>query len=144
MQTLLNYIKQNYKIMLKFVIMMVISILITQVIELLFSHENEGLHKKEEKIFKVILPQGVIGCISQDKFDQVQKLYAEKNRDEIKKTLNSKDCFVFAKDEEFTGLENYCDEDSKPTDNHIFSSKKFLITKIILPCYAFNKIEISK
>ena len=118
--------------------MMVLSLVITQILHLLFSEETAGLKKREEKVFKVILNQGVIGCTSQEKFDNVQKLYNQNNQKEIKKILNNKDCFIFNKDEEFTGLDNYCNEDSKLTDSYIFGSKKFMLTKIILPCFAFK------
>jgi hypothetical protein len=124
--------------MVKFVVMMILSLVITQILHLLFSEETAGLKKREEKVFKVILNQGVIGCISQEKFDNVQNLYNQNNQKEIKKILNNKDCFIFSEGEEFTGLDNYCNEDSKLTDSFIFGSKKFMLTKIILPCFAFK------
>ncbi len=118
--------------------MMILSLIITQILHLLFSEENAGLKKREEKVFKVVLNQGVIGCISQEKFNVVQKLYAQNNDQEIKKILNNKDCFIFAKGEEFSGLDNYCNQDSELSDSYIFGSKKFMLTKIILPCFAFK------
>jgi len=124
--------------MSKFIIMMILSFIITQIIHILFSEENSGLKKYEEYTFKVILDQGVIGCLSQTSFDEVQKLYEQKKINQIKKYLTEKKCYVFAKDEEFQGLEKYCNEDSKYSDNHMFSSKKFLLSKIILPCYGFK------
>ena len=126
--------------MVKFIAMMIISLIVSQLLHLFFSEKNSGLVEKKEKHFKVILDQGVIGCISQDKFDHVQLLYGQEKFSEIKKILNNKDCFVFQKDEEFQGLDNYCDDDSKITQSFTFSSKKFLLTKIILPCFAFKKI----
>jgi len=124
--------------MIKFVVMMVLSLVITQILHLLFSEETAGLNKREEKIFKVILKQGVIGCISQEKFDKVQNFYAQNNQKEIKKILDNKDCFIFSQGEEFNGLDNYCNKDSKLTDSYVFGSKKFMLTKIILPCFAFK------
>ncbi|GDX35500.1 hypothetical protein LBMAG18_00110 [Alphaproteobacteria bacterium] len=127
--------------MSKFIIMMALSFIITQIIHILFSEDKSGQKTYEEFTFKVILQQGVIGCISQDSFDEVQKLYQQKRNSEIKKYLTEKKCYIFAKDEEFQGLENYCNEDSKHFDNHMFSSKRFLLSKIILPCYGFRNYE---
>lgn len=128
--------------MVKFVVMMILSIVITQIFHILFGEENSGIEKKQEKIFKVILAQGVIGCTSQEKFDNLKKSYSLNDQEQIKKMLSEKKCFVFDKGEEFVGLDNYCNDYSKMMDNHIFSSKKFLLTKIILPCFAF--IEVKK
>ena len=74
--------------MTKFVAMMILSLIITQILHLLFSEETAGLKKREEKVFKVILNQGVIGCISQEKFDNVQNLYTQNNQNEIDRIVN--------------------------------------------------------
>lgn len=124
--------------MKKFVIMMILSFIITQILHILFSEENSGLNKIEEKTFLVELNQGVIGCITQEHFDSVQELYQQNNLNKIKEILKSKKCFIFSKGEEFQGLETYCNSNEKSTDSHMFSSKKFLLTKIILPCFAFS------
>lgn len=127
--------------MVKFVVMMILSILITQVFHVLFGEENSAMTKKEEKTFKVILNQGVVGCTSQEKFDNLKKSYSLNDQEQIKKMLNEKQCFVFEKGEEFIGLDSYCKDYSDIANNHIFSSKKFLLTKIILPCFAFVEVK---
>ena len=127
--------------MVKFVVMMILSILITQVFHVLFGEENSAMIKKEEKTFKVILNQGVVGCTSQEKFDNLKKSYSLNDQEQIKKMLNEKQCFVFEKGEEFVGLDSYCKDYSDIANNHIFSSKKFLLTKIILPCFAFVEVK---
>jgi hypothetical protein len=120
--------------------MMVISLVVSQLLHLFFSEKNSGIEPKDQQHFKVILQQGVVGCIAQDKFDLVQKLYSQNDVVEIKKILNNKECFVFVKDEEFSGPKTNCDEKSKITDSFTFSSKKFQLTKIVLPCFAFKTI----
>ena len=55
--------------------MMVISLVVSQLLHLFFSEKNSGIESKDQQHFKVILQQGVVGCIAQDKFDLVQKLY---------------------------------------------------------------------
>ena len=127
--------------MVKFVVMMILSILITQVFHVLFGEENSAMTKKEEKTFKVILNQGVVGCTSQEKFNNLKKSYSLNDQEQIKKMLNEKQCFVFEKGEEFIGLDSYCKDYSDIANNHIFSSKKFLLTKIILPCFAFVEVK---
>ena len=119
---------------------MVISLVVSQLLHLFFSEKNSGMQPDDQHYYKVILKQGVVGCITQDKFDLVQKLYSQNDLDAIKKILNNKECFVFVKDEEFIGPKTNCDNKSKITDSFAFSSKKFQLSKIILPCFAFKVI----
>jgi len=121
--------------------MMILSFIITKILHLLFSEENSGLKKSEEANFIVKLDQGVIGCITQEHFDLTQKLYQQNDIKKIKEIVNSKKCFIFQKGEEFQGLENYCNSNEKYNDSHIYSSKKFLLTKIILPCFGLELIR---
>jgi len=123
--------------MIKFLIIIVLSLAITKILHVFFDNKKTADHAdKKEIIYKIIPSGGVVGCLSRDLYKQMSSYYKKKEYKKIRKMINDKSCFVFQKDEEVIGTGEICNKNNTYGDVFMFSTKKFIVGRIFLPCYA--------
>ena len=64
--------------MWKFIIVFILSLIITQVLNVLFGSEKRSENVKEV-VYKVTAKEGIIGCLSKEKFAEAADYYKRHN-----------------------------------------------------------------
>jgi hypothetical protein len=126
--------------MFKFIILFILSFAITKLLYATFGHKNAGEEtSKKEVIYKITAENGVVGCLSKEKFREAADYYSQGNLEPVKKMMAEEICFIFKKGEEVKALEGTCDNDQ--SDNLFpFKSERFLLVQPYLPCFAVARI----
>jgi hypothetical protein len=122
--------------MVKFIILLILSFFITQALEALFGNKEAGHEAKKDVDYKVTLDQGIIGCLSKDKFKEAANYYTKRDFTKIKKLIDEEICFFFAKDSELSAPEGTCSSDHGDDELFPFKSPKFMLLQPYLPCFA--------
>jgi len=124
--------------MLKLVIVFVLSFVITQILNSFFLHEKHAdlETKKKNVTFKVTAPNGVIGCLSKEKYHEAANFYEKNNVAAVKKMIADEICFFFENGTELEALEGTCDKDADDNDLFPFLPLKFAVLQPFLPCFA--------
>jgi hypothetical protein len=122
--------------LLKIIILFLLSFVITQILHTVFGGEKSHSETREEVIYKVTAPSGVIGCLTRDKFKEASRAYKNKNFDAVKKLLAEKICFLFEQGEELAAPSGTCSNRDGNNDLFPFSSPKLLLLRPYLPCFA--------
>lgn len=122
--------------MAKFIIVFILSFFITQAFEIFSGHKDSDHKKKKDVDFKITLEQGIIGCLSKEKYQEAADYYAKKDFAKIKKLVAEEVCFFFPKDSELMAPEGTCS--SAHDDNELmpFKPASFAILQPYLPCFA--------
>ncbi len=123
--------------MIKFLIIIILSLAITKILHAFFDDKKSiSDENKKEMIYKIIPSGGVVGCLSTNLYKKMSSYYKKKEYKKIRKMINDKSCFVFQKGEEIIGDSNICNKNNTYGDVFMFSTKKFIVGRIFLPCYA--------
>jgi hypothetical protein len=128
--------------MFKFLVVLVISFVITQLLNSFFLEKKHAdlEAKKKEIIFEVIAPNGMVGCLSKEKFFEAKNYLAQKNFAQVEEMIKQEICFFFKKGAQLEALEDTCLDND---DNELFPFKplEFAILQPYLPCGAVKKIN---
>jgi len=120
---------------MKFIILAILSVVITRCITIVFTGSSDPEHVKEV-VFKITPKEGILGCLSKEKYGEAQGYYATKELDKIQKMLADRICFLFSQGEEVKAAEGVCGKEKNDDDLEAFASKKIFLVKPYIPCYA--------
>lgn len=121
--------------MWKFIILFILSLLITQVLNVLFGSEKRAENVKEVT-YKVTAKEGVIGCLSKEKFAEAANHYKNKEFAAIKKMLDDEACFLFKNGEELTAASDTCLAKNADDELFPFKTSRLILLQPYLPCFA--------
>ena len=123
------------KTMLKFIIVFILSLIITQVLNVLF-----GSQKHEENVrevaYEVKAKEGIIGCLSKEKFIEAANHYKNKEFEAIKKMLDDEACFLFKNGEKLTAPSDTCSKKDSDDELFPFKTSRLILLQPYLPCFA--------
>jgi hypothetical protein len=122
--------------MFKFIILFILSFFITKILYATFGHKNaseEG--SKKEVVYQITAENGVVGCLSKEKFREAADYYSQGNLEPVKKMIAEEICFIFKKGEKVSAIEGVCD-DAENEDLFPFKSDRFMVVQPYLPCFA--------
>lgn len=121
--------------MLKFIIVFILSMIITEGLNVITGLEK---HKKkvEEVVYKVTAKEGIIGCLSKEKFAEATDYYKKKKFGLIKKMLDEEACFLFKNGEKLTAASDTCLEKDGDDELFPFKTSRLILLQPYLPCFA--------
>jgi hypothetical protein len=95
-------------------------------------------HKKnvEEIVYKVTAKEGIIGCLSKEKFAEATDYYKKKKFGLIKKMLDEEACFLFKNGEELTAASDTCLAKDGDDELFPFKTSRLILLQPYLPCFA--------
>jgi len=121
--------------MWKFIIVFIISIIITKGLNVITGLEK---HKKnvEEITYKVTAKEGIIGCLSKEKFAEAADHYKKKEFAVIKKMLDDEACFLFKNGEELEAASDTCLAKDGDDELFPFKTSRLMLLQPYIPCFA--------
>jgi hypothetical protein len=121
--------------MIRFIILIALSLLITQGIRMFFLG-SESKKEKEEIEYFVTAKNGVIGCLSKDAFREEEGYYLSGNYAAAQKLLDENICFFLAKGTKMFASEGTCSKSDKDDALFPFKPNDFMMLQPYLPCGA--------
>jgi hypothetical protein len=99
-----------------------------------------GSEKHEENVkevaYKVMVKEGIIGCLSKEKFAEAADYYKKKEFAAIKKMLDDEACFLFKNGEELTAASDTCLAKDGDDELFPFKTSRLILLQPYLPCFA--------
>ncbi len=121
---------------MKFIVIAVLSFLITKFLNFSYNMFFHGSAEVKEVVYHVTAKEGIVGCLSKEKFAEALSYYNAGNSDEVKKMINDKVCFLFKLGEQLKASEGTCSNNDDDNDLFPFSSDQILLVKPYIPCFA--------
>jgi hypothetical protein len=121
--------------MWKFIIVFITSMIITHILNVLFGSEKHAENVKEV-VYKVTVKEGIIGCLSKEKFVEATDYYQKKEFAMIKKMLDDEACFLFKNGEELTAASDTCLAKDGDDELFPFKTSRLIFLQPYLPCFA--------
>jgi hypothetical protein len=121
--------------MWKFIILFILSLIITKVLNVLFGSEKHAENVKEIA-YKVTAKEGIIGCLSKEKFAEAADYYKKKEFAAIKKMLDDEACFLFKNGEELMAASDTCLAKDGDDELFPFKTSRLILLQPYLPCFA--------
>ena len=91
---------------------------------------------QQEATFKVTAGQGILGCLSLEKFKEAQNYYRRNDLVAIKKMMDEKVCRFFANGYEFKAPSATCSSRDSGNDIKSFITTDIVAMQFFLPCFA--------
>lgn len=109
-------------------------------ISLLFDrYLNSGDDRMIER--KIVKKGGVIGCLSEAKYEELREYFRVNKKDKIQEMLKQKECFIYPEGEVVEGKKKFCPENGDMNEIKKFSTSRFFMGRIFLPCFAFYDLS---
>ncbi len=115
--------------------MMLLSMLVSK---LLFNAYKSftKYEEKEEIAFVITAKNGVIGCLSKEKFKEEEAYYNSGNYEAAQKLIDEQICFYFEKGYKMFAKEGTCSQQDKDDALFPFKPNDFMMLQPYLPCAA--------
>ncbi|NBV05605.1 MAG: hypothetical protein EBS06_00010 [Proteobacteria bacterium] len=111
---------------------MILSMLAAKMIGILVGSESH--EKKEEVEYYITAKDGVIGCLSKEKFLEEEGYYKSGNFKEAQRLLDDEECFYFKKGDKLFAAVGTCDKSHKDDEIFPFKPNEFMMLQPYLPC----------
>ncbi|MBU6140640.1 MAG: hypothetical protein KGP29_03665 [Proteobacteria bacterium] len=122
--------------MKEFLVVFVLSSLFVTTYKIMFGDEYSKSKERREVTYKITAKAGIIGCLTEEKFNEATKEYRANNIAAIQKMIADGACFSFQYGDELTALSETCDASNEDNDAAAFQSKKVWLREVYLPCFA--------
>ncbi len=122
--------------MMKSLMVFLLSLLIAVTFEIFFNKEYSKAGKRHETTYKITAKAGIVGCLTEKKFNEATQEYLNNNIAAIQEMIADGACFTFQYGDELTALSETCDSSNGDNETFAFQSKKVFLREVYLPCFA--------